>query len=165
MPALIINIINNIAELLTIVIGLSAMQGRKLKIDGMLILLILYDNIVIIGINEFDLSKSFLFTVYITLILYCVYKFRVKIAVAFMEFIFNFIYLLIIELLLYVPVSLVIGDVVSHDLIIGCIVNILCFLINFFFYRKMGYHKIGKYIEEKNVITYICVSFLVCFLL
>lgn len=165
MPALIINIINNIAELLTIVIGLSAMQGRKLKIDGMLILLILYDNIVIIGINEFDLSKSFLFTVYITLILYCVYKFRIKIAVAFMEFIFNFIYLLIIELLLYVPVSLVIGDVVSHDLIIGCIVNILCFLINFFFYRKMGYHKIGKYIEEKNVITYICVSFLVCFLL
>ena len=60
MPALIINIINNIAELLTIVIGLSAMQGRKLKIDGMLILLILYDNIVIIGINEFDLPKSFL---------------------------------------------------------------------------------------------------------
>lgn len=164
MSEVLIEAISYIMEIIIFATCLSAMKRQKLKVDLPLVLLVLYTVSALMGINEFGLSKGFILTNYIAIILYCVYQYKEKLAIAFIKLILISMYIIILQLIIYIPAFFLIGNVYTNDILIGCIVNVLCFLLIFLFKDRMGFYEIGKYIEEKNFLSYLTIGFIVCFL-
>lgn len=151
-----------VPELLTFVICLHGIHQRKVKIDLALILLTIYEVILCYSITCQKVSLKLSISIYIAIFIYSLYEFKEKLLTTLIEIFLSALIIGIMQLLFYIPVTLIIGNP-YRDTVIGCIVNVLCLIFISLLSKKIKLYKIADYIKQKNALTYICLSILILY--
>ena len=150
-----IEILMLIFELLTIVGCLFFINQKTIKFDIALLFLIIYESIVQYGIVHWHLPQGLLLSTYIVIFIYSIYEFKENVLVTLAGELIAIIITGIIQLIIYIPVSIVIGNI-EQDKIVVCCVNCICVLLVYLISKKRCRVSIVEYIKQKSIITYIC---------
>ncbi|MBR5800608.1 MAG: GHKL domain-containing protein [Lachnospiraceae bacterium] len=158
-----IEIISWTLEFFAVIGCLYKFQQKKLKIDVALIGLLIYDFLIFYGINHLKLPLGLSISVYLAIYIFSIYKFKKRYITNLVECFLAYIFLAILQLLCYIPIVLIISDPYK-DVLIGCLVNALsCFIVNLLG-DKLKIHKVSKYIEKHNLLTYVCLNCVIIYL-
>lgn len=152
-----------IPELLTVVLCLFCIHQQKIKFDFALIILLVYYTILYYCIFNLNFSSGFSISIYAAITIYSLYEFKEKLHETFVGCFLSVLILIIMQMIFYIPVSLIVGNPYK-DILIGCIVNSLCLLTIIVLGNKLKLEKIYLYIKQKNILTYLCYIIVIIYL-
>ncbi|MBD5394604.1 MAG: GHKL domain-containing protein [Lachnospiraceae bacterium] len=152
-----------VSELLTVVICLYRIHQRKIKFDLALVILISYYVLLYYCIINLNFSLGLSISIYAAIGIFSLYEFKERLLATFIECFLSVLILIIMQMIFYIPVSLMVGNPYK-DILIGGIVNSLCLLTIILLGKKLKLEKIYLYIRQKSIVTYLCFLIVIIYL-
>lgn len=158
-----IEIVSWVFEILAMVACLHKFHRKKLRVEWALVLLIMYDIVLLYGVNYLDFSRGLTISIYIAFFTYSLYIFKSKRLLLSIECVLAIVIPAVMQLVFYVPVSMIIGNIYL-DIEIGCVVNGLCLGTIVLLGNRFSRYGLVEYVRQKDYLTYLCMASVLMYL-
>lgn len=145
-----------LAEMLSVVMCIFNLCGKKIKVNINLIILLLLNVVYIMGINRDVIKKSFVSVICIFIIIYCLLEFKYQIIDTVCICVTAFIILIILQMIMFFPANLL-SPFFKEDVVV-LVINIINCIIMVGTRGLSVYKKLNYMCRAKEMRVFVCMG-------
>lgn len=145
-----------LAEMLSVVMCIFNLCGKKIKVNINLIILLLLNVVYLMGINRDVIKKSLMPVICIFIIVYCLIEFKYQIIDTVCICVTAFIILIILQMIVFFPANLL--SPFFYEDVVVLVINIVNCIIMIVTRKLSVYKKLNYMCRAKELRAFVCIG-------